>query len=244
MVAARFPTGEGGAAAANDTGAGHTPTSRVAATSEDHANALIVSAPDDLVPTINSLVTNIDIDVQDSTELRTFLLKHADPTEMASELGLLFPDDTKDDNSNFAARMRFGFFGGPQQQTTASANMSDRVKRLNRVLAVADPRTHSLMVSASKDMMPQIAMMIEGLDNNPRNVQHVYVMSLQNAEVYDVLPVLQDLFSSGKTSSSSSANSLQNSPLYTRTQTVQSQANSTAASFGSSSTTGGRTGGQ
>ena len=240
------PGGGDAGAPANDTGSGHTPTSRVAAVSDDHANALVVSAPDDLVPTIKQLVTSLDTDVQDMTELRTFVLKHADPIELATELGSLFPDESNNnDNSQFSARFRFGIFGGPPAPATTS-NESDRVRRMNRVLAVADPRTHSLMVSASKDMMPQIAVMIEGLDNSTRNIQHVYVMTLTNAEVFDVLPVLQDLFPAGnRNSSSSSGYTLQTSPLYTRTQTVQSQANSTAAQpFGSSGGSGSRPAGQ
>lgn len=228
-----------------DTGNGHTPTSRVTAVSDDHANALVVSAPDDLVPTIKELVNSLDTDVQDTTEMRVFNLKHADPIEMATELSQLFPDDTSNnDNSQFSARYRFGFFGAPQQPA-ASSGESDRVKRLNRVLAVPDPRTRSLLVTASKDMMPQIAVMIERLDNDTRNIQHMYVYTLANAEVTDVLPVIQDLFNSGKTTgSSTSINTPQNSQLYLRTQTLGSSFNNQAASFGSTSGSGSRPAGQ
>jgi len=93
-----------------------------------------------------------------------------------------------------------------------------------------------LLVTASKDMMPQIAVMIERLDGDPRNIQHMYVYTLANAEVTDVLPVIQDLFNSGKSSgSSTSVNTPQNSQLYQRTQTLNSSFNNQAASFGSSS---------
>jgi type II secretory pathway component GspD/PulD (secretin) len=237
--------GDSGGGAANDTGAGHTPSSRVTAVSDDHANSLVVSAPDDLVPTIKQLVASLDTDVEDTTVLKVFELRYADANETASELSSLFPDDSKpDDNSNFSSRFRFGFFTPPQ--ASPASNESDHVRRQNRVLAVPDPRTRSLIVSASKDMMPQIATMIERLDNNPRNMMHVYVMNLTNAEVQDVLPVVQDLFPSGNKSSSSTASSLiQNNPLTTRSTAFTSQANSTTAQpFGSTGTSGRTSGGQ
>ncbi len=239
----RFSRGGGsdsGGGSQNDTGAGHTPSSRVSAVSDDHSNALIVSAPDDLVPTIKELVTSLDTDVQDSTEVKVFALKNADPNETATLLSTLFPDDSKqDDNTGFSSRYRFGFFGQPPQPSPSSGGESDHTKKLNRVLAVPDARTASLVVTASKDMMPQIIKIVEGLDANPRMKQHVHVVSLNYAETQDVLPVLQDLFpaqNNGRNNnSSSSANSPQNSALYTRGQAlIQTQANSTAQQINNS----------
>ena len=70
--------------------------------------------------------------------------------------------------------------------------------------------------------MTHIDRMIHHLDINPAKKQKVFVYSLQNADVQDVQQVLQDLFPSGN-SKSSSANSTQNNPLTTRSQTVQQQ---------------------
>jgi general secretion pathway protein D len=228
--------GDSGGGQQNDTGAGHTPTSRVTAVSDDHANALVVSAPDDLVPTIKELVTSLDTDVQDSTEVKVFSLKNADPIETATLLTTLFPDDSKaDDNSNFSSRYRFGFFGGPPPQPSSSTGESDHVKKLNRVLAVPDARTGSLVVTASKDMMPQIITIVDTLDGNPRRKLHVHVANLSFAEPQDVLPVLQDLFPTSTTSrnNNNNNNNAQNSALGTRSQTFNTQqASSTANPFG------------
>jgi general secretion pathway protein D len=224
----------GGGGAPSDTGAGHTPSSRVTAVSDDHANALVVSAPDDLVPTIKELVTSLDTDVQDSTEVKVFSLKNADPVETATLLTTLFPDESKaDDNNNFSSRMRFGFFGGPPQ-APASTGESDHVKKLNRVLAVPDARTGSLVVTASKDMMPQIITIVDTLDGNPRRKLRVHTVDLSFAEPQDVLPVLQDLFPTSTTSrNNNNNNSLQSSALGTRSQTFnQQQATSTSNPFG------------
>ena len=50
--------------------------SRIAATSDDHSNSLIVSAPEDLIPTIRDLVEKLDQPVEDVTEVRMFHLQH------------------------------------------------------------------------------------------------------------------------------------------------------------------------
>ena len=230
------PGGDTGGSPATDTGAGHTPSSRVTAVSDDHANALVVSAPDDLVPDITKLVQSLDTDVQDATEVKVFQLKNADPIETATELSTLFPDESKaDDNSQFSSRSRFGFFGGPPPQSSTAANASEHVKAENRVLAVPDARTGSLVVTASKDLMPKIIEIVETLDANSRRKQKVHYYPLVNADVTDIQAVMQDLFPNSVSKNSTSANSLNNNALTTRNQTFQQQQNSATSTIGSSS---------
>src|SRR5262249_10786538 len=71
--------------AARRTGGGGS-VSRVVAVPDEHANALIVSAPEDAIPTIEKLVREIDVAVADITELRVFHLNNADPMEMSDIL--------------------------------------------------------------------------------------------------------------------------------------------------------------
>jgi len=67
------------------------------------------------------------------------------------------------------------------------------------VLAVPDPRTSSIIVSAASTMMPQIAEMIKRLDESPGRKEKVFVYDLQNADPQDVQQVLQDLFNRNST---------------------------------------------
>lgn len=68
------------------------------------------------------------------------------------------------------------------------------MKKMGRVMAVPDQRTSSLIVSASNEVMPQIAEMVAQLDSSPARRQKVYVYSLENADVQQVEQVLQDMF--------------------------------------------------
>jgi type II secretory pathway component GspD/PulD (secretin) len=245
---AGFLGGGGGGGGATDQGT--TPTSRVAAVSDDHSNSLIVSAPEDLIQTIDQLVKQVDTPVEDVTVVKLFKLKNADPNEMATLLGNLFPDPS---NSTDASRsgIQFGnargggvrvgnpfnpFFGGAQTTDTQSPYM----KKMASVVAVPDSRTQSLLVSASKDLMPQIEDMITQLDESDAGKMHVRVFSLKNADPSDVQSVLRDLIPSSSTTSSSTTAT---SALATRAQTVQQNQLTTGAGSGTGTTTSGGRGG-
>ena len=56
------------------------------------------------------------------------------------------------------------------------------MKKKGRVLAVADARTSSIIVSAASELMPQIEEMVAQLDASPAKKQKVYIYSLENAD--------------------------------------------------------------
>ena len=83
--------------------------SRVIAISEERTNSLVVSAPSDLIPTIEQLVKEMDRNIEDVTELQVFPLKYADAYEMAEIVTNLFSD--KDEIENSRGGYRFGSWG-------------------------------------------------------------------------------------------------------------------------------------
>jgi type II secretory pathway component GspD/PulD (secretin) len=235
--------GFGGGGSGGDTSSGgQTPGSRITATSDDHSNALVVSAPEDLIPTIDELVTKIDQPVDDVTEIKLFHFKHADATEMVALLGNLFPDQSSSSDAS-GTRMQFGgpgggpmgMMGGGAQQTGSSSGQSQYMKKMGSVVAVADQRTQSMMVSASRDLMPQIEDMVNQMDEIDAGTQHVHYLALKNAESQDVQQIIQDLFPAGSTSRSTTT---QNNPLLQRSQTVSQNQLSTGVSSGISSGSG------
>jgi type II secretory pathway component GspD/PulD (secretin) len=238
--------GGGGQGGGGDSSAAQRVVPHVSAVADDRSNSLVVSAPDEYIPTIEQLVREIDVSVSDVTELRVFHLANADPVETAELFSQLFPDDSKTADQNQAA-VRFrgglgGFFGQgntPAAQTPAS----DRMKKKGQVIAVPDQRTSSVIISAAGDLMPQIAAMIEQLDGNSSKKQSVYVIPLENAEVTDVLPVLQDMFNKNNNSSKSSASSQneQNNALTSRT--TRNNQGTTTSSAGRGMGVGGGGGG-
>lgn len=234
-----FGGGPGGNAAggAFDAGDGTTapggqnPTRRVIpgviVVADDRMNALVVSAPSDIQMTIGKLVSQIDKNAEAITMLRVFPLRHADPVEMAEVLSNLFPSDSKADNPS-TLQFGGGPFGPSLPSDESPAATSSRAKQKGGVLAVADQRTGSLIISAAKELMPHIEQVIAQLDASPAKKQKVFVYSLHNASAANVQQVLQDLFASQNAGTTGS--SLQNNdPLVTR----QNQASPSTAQSGS-----------
>jgi type II secretory pathway component GspD/PulD (secretin) len=228
--------GGGGGGGGGDAGGANT---KVVAVADERTNSLIVSAPEDMVATIDRLVRELDVSAIDVTELRVFHLQNADPVEVTEIFTELFPDDTKSTDQNQQNGFRFnrggaGGFGGfgnagrGGAATTAGAD-SDRMKKKGRVIAVADQRTSSVIVSAASELMPGIAEMVAQLDSSSGKRQRVFVYSLENADVQEVEGILRDMFDRSGTSSRNTAN--QNSALTTRAQQTQSTLNQ-SSSFG------------
>jgi type II secretory pathway component GspD/PulD (secretin) len=232
------PGGPGGPGNGNSSG-GAPNGAKVTAAADEYSNSLIVSASPELMATITEMVSQIDQPATDVTEMRVFHLINADPSELADQLATLFPDDTRTGANQNQGGAGFRFFGGRNNQATTS----DRMKKKGRVLAVPDPRTSSLLVSAAGDLMPQIAEMITQLDASPAKKEVVKVFDLQNADPQDVNQVMQDLFQrSGniRANNNNTRTSLlgQGNPLLQR-ETQQQTTTSTSSGFGNS--TGGRT---
>ena len=171
--------------------------SRVVAISEERTNSLVVSAPSDVIPTIEQLVKEMDRTIEDVTEIQVFKLQNADAYEMADVLTNLFSD--KDEIENSRGGYRFGSYGrssssSSRSRSSSSGNSSERMLQQKKVVAVADPRTNSVIVSATAELMTQIALMVERLDGNKAKQQKVYTYSLQNADVEGVSEILRNMF--------------------------------------------------
>lgn len=247
-----FGGGGGGDAAAGGSGGsnGRPNASRVVATADERSNSLVVSAPDDVMPSVEEVVRNVDTSVDDVTELRVFRLRHADPLEMAELLTNLFPDETRSNSTDQnRGGFRFGGFfpggggggGGGGNRNAGNNNESERMKKKGQVLAVADQRTSSVVVTAARDMMTQIAQMIAELDSSSARQQKVFVYSLENADVQQVEQILRGMFERNTTSTTRN-NSTQTSPLNTRSTSSQSTSVGTGSTFGGGGNTGNNSG--
>ena len=157
---------------------------------------------------------------------------------MADLLSSLFPDDSRSGGSQ--SPFQFGgpggafrrFFGGGAGggglggagNQAANGGQSQRIKKRNRVIAVADSRTAAVVVTATKDLIDQIESVVTELDGDKLNVKTVAVIPLEHAEPQDAMQVLQDIFQkSGSQNSRNQQN--QNNTLLNRSQTQSQQYN-------------------
>jgi type II secretory pathway component GspD/PulD (secretin) len=103
---------------------------------------------------------------------------------------------------------------------------------------VADGRTQSVVVTAAKDMMPQIADMIAKVDVDSDRDQQVYVLPLSSADPYQAAQVLQKMF--GGTQAGATGTTATD-PLVQRANTMSASGGTSSSSSGT--TTGGNRGG-
>jgi general secretion pathway protein D len=172
--------------------------SRVIAVADDQSNSLIVSAPEELIPSITDVVSKIDTSITDVTDTRIFRLINADATEMAATITSLFADTTGQTSQNRNNQGGRGGFGGfpdfrGQQQQNNNNQQSGRALLQSKVVAVGDARTNSLLVTAARDTMAQIAEMIGRLDATDAKKQRVYFHALEHADAESVANVLRGM---------------------------------------------------
>jgi general secretion pathway protein D len=212
--------GGGGGSTGTGTSEAREAASRVVAVADEATNSLVVSAPDEYIPTIEQLIKELDASVTDVTELRVFHLQNSDPVEMASLLMELFPDESNNQAAQGQVQFRGGGgFGGGRGNNSQQSGQSERMKKKGRVIAVPDQRTASIIVSADRELITQIEAMVAQLDANPARKQKVFVYTLENADVQSVEEILRNMFE-GQTTRNARGNTTRqqnNNPLNNRT---------------------------
>jgi type II secretory pathway component GspD/PulD (secretin) len=210
-------------------------------------NSIVVTDTQSNIRHLVQIIEAVDNSAEAETEIRVFHLQYANPTDVATELGNVFPSSSSGNNSQ--APIRFGGGGGgpggffarlaAANAGTGNNSPDDRLKKATQVTAVADARIQSVIVTAPKDLMEQIAGMMHDLDVPSQRDQRVYVYHLDHGDPNQVVQVLQNAFGNSNTRSTTST---QQGALETRANAGATSAGNTTSSLGT--TTGnGSTGG-
>jgi type II secretory pathway component GspD/PulD (secretin) len=208
--------------------------SRVVFVSDDQMNAVVASAPPNEMPLITNLINSLDVQVQDITQMKVFKLKHADPLEIAEELSTLFTSSNSSSDENSRST---GFEFNPFSQSgSGDSGQSARMKRKSAMQAVADRRTESVVVTASKDLMVAIASMIASLDEGNQGMTHVTAIPLESADPASVEQTMSGLFANQGSASSSQTTTALSARTQADNNTQSSSSTSSTSGFGSSST--------
>jgi general secretion pathway protein D len=229
-------------------------------TANDAGNSIIMTDTQANIHKVAEIIRAIDMGAEDFVEVRVFHLTNSSPVETAELLTNLFPDERKSGSSGSSQSPfggRFGRFsggftgggfpgfgggspGGGSSGGSASNNQNQRIKKRNRVIAVPDQRTASIIVSANRDLMEQIVDVVHDLDANPKGTPHVAAIPITSGDPNEILTALQDIFAS---TSANKNNSQQNNDVLRNRLNTQG-GTSTSGQSGSSSSRGmGTTGG-
>jgi hypothetical protein len=159
---------------------------RVFAVGDERTNSLVVSAPTEVFPTIDSLVKQIDTAADVKNQVRIFQLKYSDATVLAQNVQSVF--GTTATGQRGAAQP---YFGGTAAD---GSQISQRQLAGASVQVIGDARTNSLIVSAPAPTMDKIAEMVERLDQNPAKAKRVHVFKLSSGNGAYVAQTLQQMF--------------------------------------------------
>jgi general secretion pathway protein D len=215
-------------------------------------NAIVITDTQANIRHLTEIIKAVDSSAEGETEIRVFHLQYASPDDVANELGQIFPSGNSSSGAQTPIRFNGGG-GGPggffarMMAANAGGNnnsQNSRAQKQSQVVAVSDPRTQSVIVTASKDLMEQIGGMMEQLDVPSARDQKVYVFHMNNGDPQQALQVLQNMFQTSSTSRSgngSSSSSSENSALMQREQnnatTTSTSSSSTSSSFTGSGAT-------
>jgi type II secretory pathway component GspD/PulD (secretin) len=234
-------------------------SSQATIVANEAGNSIVVTDTQSNIRHLAEIIRAIDDSAEGETEIRVFHLNHASPADVAAELAQIFPSSGTGTGQT-QSPIRFG--GGPggfgggggggfmARMMAANAGgagnsgQNSRVQKQSQVVAVADSRTSSVVVTASKDLMSEIAGMMEQLDVASDRDQGVYVFQMKNGDPQQALSVLQNMFQTSSTSrSGNSSGSSQNSALQQRAVNGTTTMGSTTTTTGMGTGTGGGIGG-
>jgi general secretion pathway protein D len=197
-------------------------------------NSIVITDTQQNIHHLVEIISAIDQSAAGETEIQVFPLRYANPNDVASELGQIFPSGNPTGAGN--SPIRFGGFPGGgfgggggffgRMMAAAAANNGgssssdgNRAQKQSQVTAVADARTQSIIVMASKDLMVEISGMMQSLDVPSTRDQGIYSYTLHNADPQEVAQVLQTMFqssTSGRSGSQSSSQQPETSALMNR----------------------------
>jgi len=230
-------------------------------------NSIVVTDTQANIRHLAEIIKAVDDSAESETEIQVFKLKHASPVDVANEISSVFPSSSSSGSQSpiqfgggrggrggggfgGGGRGGGGFGGGANPFAAlfgggANANATQqRLQKATQVSAVADARIQAVIVTAPKDLMIEIAGIMDEIDVESDRDQKVYPVQLKNADPQQVASVLQNMFG-GSSTSRGGASSSQNSALMQRSQnsTTTMGQTTTGTGIGSTGTGGGRTGG-
>jgi general secretion pathway protein D len=167
-------------------------------TANEASNSLILIDSQSNIRRIVQIIRALDEHMSGVSEVRIFRLKFADAVNAGQLIGDLFK---KEEENQGGAELPFRGFrfgrrrGGPIGAGEGGEGETQPGARKQNVVAVADDRTNTLVVSGPPDLIPVIEEIVGKLDSDPTEEQTVFIYALKNARAANLETVLNLIFS-------------------------------------------------
>ena len=195
-------------------------------------NSIVVTDTQANIRHLAEIIKSVDDSAESETEIRVFRLQYASPVDVANEIEQRVPQLQfirqpvahpvwrrpwrswwrrwrrrrrwrwwrRFGGGGFGGGLAALFGGGGGGNTT-----QQRIQKATQVTAVADSRIQAVIVTAPKDLMDEIAGMMDELDVASDRDQNVATIQLQNGDPQQVAQVLQSMFRSSNASRTGSS---------------------------------------
>ncbi|MHB8520834.1 MAG: secretin N-terminal domain-containing protein [Limisphaerales bacterium] len=177
-------------------------------TANESGNALVLTDTQASVRRMAEIVKALDTSISSGSTIQVFPLRYADAKEVANEIKEVFapaPTTTQGVGGGGGGRGQFfrmfGGGGGGGAGATGGGGGAN-----TRVVAVADERSNSVVVSAPAETMETIITMVKQVDSPISDVTELRVFHLLNADPLEMVDVFTQLFPDETKTSSQNQN--------------------------------------
>jgi len=190
----RGPGGRGGDRDRGGDSSAGMANAQVVAAADERTNSVVVSGPSELLDVVADVVKALDSRSAAAVDVKVFHLEYSDADNTAELVNEVFGADRSSSRSRSSGRDDTPMFfrrgpGGSDRGAGDDASASTI-----EVVAAADERTNSLVVTGPSDTLEVIAEVIKELDANPEQERQVFVYQLKNAEAANLKEILNSLF--------------------------------------------------
>ena len=184
------------------------PALQVTAAADSRTNSVVVTGPDMVLDVVEETVKKLDAQIPNVADVQVFHLQYADASNTATLINEVFGagrssssrSTSRNNQQNqgvvFGTGGRGGMMGGQMMNnpSTMTGTNSDVT-----VVASADTRTNSLVVSGPPETLKIVTDIVTDLDQNPEQERRIFVYALKNAVASNLMTVLNDLFTQMRT---------------------------------------------
>jgi general secretion pathway protein D len=170
----------------------------VNAAADSRTNTVVVTGPESMLEVVAGVIKNLDSPLANVADVKVFHLQYADATDTSELINEVFGQSRTTSSarssrsSGQTQQVQFMGRGGGAfgQQAASSAGSTSDVT----VIASADSRTNSVVVSGPPETLEVIAQIIKQLDENPEQERRIFVYALKNANATNLMTILGNLF--------------------------------------------------
>ncbi len=159
-------------------------------TANETSNAIVLTDTQTNIRKMVQIIRALDTSISEIADVRVFPLVYSDAVELADKIEELFKIDDEEDNRGGRGRPPWERGGNDEEQSGDSTAM----KAASRIVAVADERSNSLIVSAPSELLDVVAQVIRQIDTSIEDITELRVFQLQYADAQETSDLITELF--------------------------------------------------